>query len=150
MLLGNTYVYVWLGLMVVLIGIEAATVSLTTIWFAGGSLVAFILALFNLPLWTQITAFLVVSIIMIVFTRPIAVKYLKVGKEKTNIEAIIGNTGLVTMDISEHKPGQVKVKGQIWTAVSKSGESIPADTEVEVLAVEGVKLVVKASDKTDQ
>lgn len=145
----KVYVYVWLGLMVVLIGIEAATVSLTTIWFAGGSLVAFIFALFGLPLWIQITAFLIVSIVMIIFTRPVAIKYLKVGKEKTNIEALIGAKGLVTMDISEHKSGQVKVKGQIWTAVSRSGGSIPADTEVEVLAVEGVKLVVKASEKTE-
>ncbi len=144
----NAYIYAWLGLMVILIGIEAATVNLTTIWLAGGSLVAFILALFNLPLWLQITAFFVVSIVMIIFTRPIAVKYLKVGTQRTNRDALIGTTGLVTMDISEHKAGQVKVKGQIWTAVSESGESILADTEVDILAIEGVKLIVKASDKT--
>jgi len=146
--LDNAYIYAWLGLMVILIGIEAATVNLTTIWLAGGSLVAFILALFNLPLWLQITAFFVVSIVMIIFTRPIAVKYLKVGTQRTNVDALIGTTGLVTMDISEHKAGQVKVKGQIWTAVSESGESILADTEVDILAIEGVKLIVKASDKT--
>ena len=144
----NAYIYAWLGLMVILIGIEAATVNLTTIWLAGGSLVAFILALFNLPLWLQITAFFVVSIVMIIFTRPIAVKYLKVGTQRTNVDALIGTTGLVTMDISEHKAGQVKVKGQIWTAVSESGESILADTEVDILAIEGVKLIVTASDKT--
>jgi membrane protein implicated in regulation of membrane protease activity len=148
MLLDNAYIYAWLGLMVILIGIEAATVNLTTIWLAGGSLVAFILALFNLPLWLQITAFFVVSIVMIIFTRPIAVKYLKVGTQRTNVDALIGTTGLVTMDISEHKAGQVKVKGQIWTAVSESGESILADTEVDILAIDGVKLIVKASDKT--
>lgn len=144
----NAYIYAWLGLMVILIGIEAATVNLTTIWLAGESLVAFILALFNLPLWLQITAFFVVSIVMIIFTRPIAVKYLKVGTQRTNVDALIGTTGLVTMDISEHKAGQVKVKGQIWTAVSESGESILADTEVDILAIDGVKLIVKASDKT--
>lgn len=143
----DAYIYVWLGLIVVLVGIEAATVSLTTIWFAGGALMALILALFKLPLLVQIAAFLVVSIIMIIFTRPVAVKYLKVGAQKTNVDALIGATGLVTVDISEYKPGQVKVKGQVWTAVSKSGESIPADTEVAVLAIEGVKLIVKASDK---
>jgi membrane protein implicated in regulation of membrane protease activity len=125
MLLDNAYIYAWLGLMVILIGIEAATVNLTTIWLAGGSLVAFILALFNLPLWLQITAFFVVSIVMIIFTRPIAVKYLKVGTQRTNVDALIGTTGLVTMDISEHKAGQVKVKGQIWTAVSESAKITP-------------------------
>lgn len=143
----NTTVYIWLGLMIVLIVIEAATVSLTTIWLAGGALAALVLALFKLPLWLQITAFLVVSIIMIIFTRPVAVKYLKVGTQKTNTEALLGTNGLVIMDITEHDAGQVKVKGQVWTAISQSGESIPVGTEVVVIAIEGVKLVVKASDK---
>lgn len=143
----NTTVYIWLGLMIVLIIIEAATVSLTTIWLAGGALAALVLALFKLPLWLQITAFLVVSIIMIIFTRPVAVKYLKVGTQKTNTEALLGTNGLVIMDITEHDAGQVKVKGQVWTAISQSGESIPVGTEVVVIAIEGVKLVVKASDK---
>lgn len=142
----DAYIYAWLGLMVILIGIEAATVSLTTIWLAAGSLVALILAMFNLPLWQQITAFFITSIILIIFTRPIAVKYLKVGTQKTNTDAIIGMTGLVIMDISEHKAGQVKVRGQIWTAISESGYSIPTDTEVDIVAIEGVKLIVKASD----
>ncbi len=146
----DVYIYTWLGLMVILIGVEAATVSLTTIWMAAGSLVALILAMFNLPLWLQITAFFITSIIMIIFTRPIAVKYLKVGTQKTNTDAIVGRTGLVIMDISEYKSGQVKVGGQIWTAVSQSGDSIPADTEVDIVAIEGVKLIVKVSDKAYQ
>lgn len=141
----SAYIYAWLGLMVVLIGIEAATVSLTTIWLAAGSLVALILALFKLPLWLQVTAFLATSIVLLIFTRPIAVKYLKIGAQKTNADAIVGKTGLVTMDISEHKAGQVKVKGQIWTAISESGASIPEGTEVVITAIEGVKLIVKAS-----
>lgn len=141
------YAYAWLGLIVVLIVIEAATVSLTTIWLAGGALIAFIFALFGLPLWTQIAAFLAVSIILLVFTRPIAVKYFKSKIQKTNTDALIGTTGLVIMDISEYKAGQVKVRGQIWTAVSESGDSIQADTEVIIVAIEGVKLVVKASVK---
>lgn len=141
----NIYIYTWLGLMVVLIAIEAATVSLTTIWLAGGSLVAFIFSLFNLPLWSQITAFLTTSIILLIFTRPIAVKYLKVGTYKTNVDALIGTTGIVIMEISEHKTGQVKVKGQIWTAISESKETLPVDTEVVVKAIEGVKLIVKSA-----
>lgn len=135
-------VYIWLGLMVVLIIIEAATVSLTTIWFAAGSLLAFFMALFNLPLWFQIVVFLVSSTLLILFTRPIALKYLKVGRERTNIDSLIGETGLVVMDILPYATGQVKVKGQIWTAVSKTGEPIGKDNEVFVDAIEGVKLVV--------
>lgn len=142
------YVYTWLGLVLVLITIEALTVSLTTIWLAAGSLLAFILALLRLPLWSQITAFLAVSAVLLIFTRPVAVKYLKVGHEKTNINALIGDTGIVIMDIAEHAPGQVKIKGQIWTAVSKSGTSIPKDSEIIVHSIEGVKLIVSASEKS--
>lgn len=144
----NLYVYTWLGLIVVLIAIEAATVSLTTIWLAGGALVAFIFALLQLPLWTQIAAFLATSIILLIFTRPIAVKYFKVGLQKTNTDALVGATGLVIREITEHKAGQVKVRGQIWTAVSYSGARIPADDEVVILAIEGVKLIVKASKES--
>lgn len=139
------YVYTWLGLIVLLIAIEAATVSLTTIWLVGGAIVAFVFSLFNLPLWTQITAFLATSILLLVYTRPIALKYFKVGIQRTNTDALIGETGLVIMDISEYKAGQVKVRGQIWTAVSESGDSIQTGTEVLIVAIEGVKLVVKAS-----
>ncbi|NLX64344.1 MAG: NfeD family protein [Clostridiaceae bacterium] len=139
----NLYVYGWLGIIIVLVIIEAATFNLTTIWLAGGALLAFIFALFNLPLYAQLAVFLAASVILLVFTRPIAAKYLKVGIQKTNADALIGQTGLVVMDISEHEPGQVKVKGQIWTAISESGEYIKENTEVVIMAIEGVKLVVK-------
>jgi membrane protein implicated in regulation of membrane protease activity len=146
----NVYIYTWLGLMLVLIIIEASTVSLTTIWLAAGSLVAFILALFNLPLWFQILAFLAVSAVLLIFTRPIAVKYLRIGNTKTNVNALIGATGIVIMDITQYATGQVKLKGQIWTAVSKSGVPILKDTEVVVDAIEGVKLVVSETGNSVQ
>ena len=141
----NILIYTWLGLMLVLITIEAITISLTTIWLAAGALVAFFLALFNVPLWLQISAFLAVSIILIVFTRPVAVKYLKVGGQKTNTDLLIGTNGIVIADINEFTTGQVKVKGQIWTAVSNMGESITKATEVIIEGIEGVKLIVSAS-----
>ncbi len=141
----HLYVYTWLGLMLVLIIVEAMTVSLTTIWFATGALVAFFLALLNVQLWIQILVFLVVSVVLLVFTRPVAVKYLKVGSHKSNIDAIIGTKGIVLMDITEFATGQVKIKGQIWTAVSKNGETLLKDTEVVIEGIEGVKLIVSPS-----
>lgn len=144
----TVFVYTWLGLMLVLIAIEAATVSLTTIWFAAGALIAFFLALFNVDLWFQIAAFLAVSAILVIFTRPVAVKYLRVGTQKTNIDALVGTKGIVVMDITEHAVGQVKVKGQIWSAISKSGVPILKDTEVVIEAIEGVKLIVRASESS--
>jgi membrane protein implicated in regulation of membrane protease activity len=140
--MGNIYLYAWLGLLIILIAIEAATVSLTTIWFAAGSLLAFFMALFGVELWAQILVFLAASTLLLIFTRPIAVKYLKVGITKTNLDSIIGEKGLVVMDIKEFSVGQVKVKGQVWSAVSKDGESIGKDTEVIIEAIEGVKLIV--------
>lgn len=138
----NFYLYAWLGLLIILIAIEAATVSLTTIWFAAGSLVAFFMALFGLDLWVQVLVFLVASTLLLIFTRPIAVKYLKVGITRTNIDAVIGEKGLVVLDIKEFSVGQVKVKGQVWSAVSKDGEAIEKDSEVIIEAIEGVKLIV--------
>lgn len=134
--------YIWLGLMVVLVAIEAATINLTTIWFALGSLISFILSLFGLQLWFQISIFLFSSIMFIIFTRPVAVKYFKIGTEKTNLDSLIGQKGIVIMDIEEFKTGQVRLKGQVWTAISKSGIPIRKDSEVTVDAIEGVKLIV--------
>ncbi len=141
--------YIWLGLVLVLIVIEAATVSLTTIWLAAGSLVSFILAMLKLPIWVQITCFLAVSVVLLVFTRPLAVKYLKVGGQKTNADALIGEKGIVINDITEHNAGQVKVKGQVWTAVSTTGETLEKDTEVFIKDIQGVKLVVEKIQKVN-
>lgn len=80
--MGDVLIYTWLGLMVILIAIEAATVNLTTIWFAAGSLVSFFMALFGFPLWFQIVTFFGSSVLMIILLRPIAFKYLKVGNER--------------------------------------------------------------------
>lgn len=140
----QVYTFIWIGLIIVLILIEAATISLTTIWLAAGALFAFIFSLFSLPLLYQITVFLLVSIMLLIFTRPVAVKYLKVGGHRTNVDLLIGEKGIVIMDITEHSTGQVRVKGQIWTAVSKTGENIKKDTEVIVEEIQGVKLVVSA------
>lgn len=141
----NLYPFIWLILIVILILMEAATVNLTTIWLAGGALIALLFSLLSLPLWSQISVFFIISIILLIFTRPLAIKYLKVGKYKTNADALIGLTGIVIKDISEHQTGQVKIKGQIWTAVAKE-DFIAADTEVVIKAIEGVKLIVESAD----
>lgn len=136
---------IWLILIIILIIIEAGTVSLTTIWLAGGALVALVFSLLGLPTWSQIVVFLLISIILLVFTRPIAVKYLKVGRHRTNSDSLVGEIGVVIMDITEHKTGQVKVRGQIWTAVAESDDLISEGTEVVIIAIEGVKLIVKSA-----
>ena len=141
--------WMWLVLMVVLLVIEGLTVNLTTIWFATGALVAFLLGLAGVPIGWQVAAFLVVAVIMVVFTRPVAVKYLKVGRTRTNVDSMVGREGIVIKSMTELQTGQVKVGGAIWTALPKNGQSLAEGTVITVAAVEGVKLLVLPAQGPD-
>ena len=135
---------IWLAAFVILIGIEAATMALTTIWFAGGALIAFLIALAGGPLWLQITLFLAVSVVLLLFTRPLALKYMNKGVEKTNVDSMPGKSGIVTQSIDNLKAqGKVTVNGMEWTARSKDGSQIEEGRVVRVYGVEGVKLIVE-------
>ena len=135
----------WLGLMIVLLAVEVATLGLTTLWFAGGSLIAFFAALLHAPVFLQVLLFLIVSIALLYFTRPIAVRYLNKSRVKTNVETMVGKEAVVTQDINNlHAEGQVVVGGMEWTArTSTNEETIEKDTIVVIEKVDGVKLIVK-------
>ena len=138
------YAWTWLAVMVVLIIIEVITPQFVTIWFALGALLAFIAALFNLPIWGQVTLFLATSFIFLVLTRPFYEKYVKTKIVATNVNSVIGQTGIVVEEIGGfEKTGQVKVGGQIWTAQSNDNQLIEKERLVEVMEVSGVKLIVK-------
>ena len=135
----------WLVILLVTLGIEIATLGLTTIWFSGGALVAMIAAAFNLPLPVQILLFLAVTVLLLVFTRPIAVKYFNRDRVRTNVESMVGRQAIVISEVDNLQGiGQVTVGGQEWSARS-SDDSIRMDvgTVVQVVAVSGVKLIVK-------
>ena len=132
----------WIIAAVILIIIEAVTLGLATIWFAGGAIAAAASTLFTKNVFIQIIIFIVVSITLLYLTRPLKAK-LKIGKEKTNVEAVVGKTGFVMDTITLAKYGQVKIGSQMWTAMSKEPEAVIAEgTEIVVVGVEGVKLVV--------
>ncbi|MBQ7956059.1 MAG: NfeD family protein [Lachnospiraceae bacterium] len=135
----------WLVLLVVLILIELATMGLTTVWFAGGALVAAIVAGFNGPLWLQIIVFVIVSLALLVFTRPIAVKYFNKDRVKTNSESLIGKQAIVISEIDNLEGiGQVTVGGQEWTARSlDDAVKLPVGAVVYIRAINGVKLLVE-------
>lgn len=138
----------WLIAAAVLAIIEAVTLGLTTIWFAGGAVAASISAMVGAPLWVQGLLFLVVSVLLLYFTRPIVKRKLKVGKEKTNVDAMIGKTGLVIESIRPFSVGQVKVDGLVWSAAAKdSCSTIEKDASVKIEHIEGVKLIVIPCDK---
>ena len=133
----------WLIVMIGFLIAEALTVGLVGIWFAGGALVAVILSLFEVSPLMQVIVFFAVSICLLVFTRKIFVEKLNTGKENTNVDALIGETGQVTMTINPMEVGQVKLKGQVWTALADDSLlTIEEGTYVTVKAIEGVKLIV--------
>lgn len=106
----------WLILLIILVAIEIATMGLTTIWFAGGAFVAIIAAAFDAPLYVQITLFLSVSVVLLLFTRPIAMKYFNRDRIKTNAESLIGKQAIVTEEVDNlMAAGTVSVDGQEWT-----------------------------------
>ena len=141
-------VTIWLAVLVVCVGIEIATMGLTTILFAGGALVSAILAALNAPLWLQIVAFFVVSLILLYLTRPVAVKYFNKDRVKTNVESLIGRQAIVISEIDNLQGiGQVTVGGQEWSARSvKDDVQLPVGSVVVVRSVSGVKLIVEEKD----
>ena len=137
----------WLLLFVVLIIIELLTVNLTTIWFAFGSLVAYILSFFVSDIMIQTIIFLVSSIILLIFTRPIVKKFLLNKEVKTNADMLIGKIGVVTKEITKTDIGEVKIDGKYWSA--KADKKIKEGSKVEILAIEGVKLIVNKKEDDD-
>ncbi len=128
--------------------IEAITLGVATIWFAIGALVALVFALFGTPFLAQILIFLVSSGILLYFTRPIAQKVLRIGHTKTNFETLKGKTGIVIKEIDNIQgTGQVKVGGQIWSAKTFDDEKILEGSKIEILDIQGVKLVVAQKNK---
>ncbi len=138
----------WLGIFVVLLIIEIVTMGLTTIWFAGGALAAFLAGVIGFGVTVQVVVFLAVSIVLLVMTRPIAVKYFNQERQKTNAESLIGHTGLVTWDIDTLKAeGKVEVSGQEWSAKTDEPDGrIEKDAVVVVEGIQGVKLIVRKKE----
>lgn len=135
---------IWLILLAILILIEIITLGLTTIWFAGGALVAFIVSLFYDNLLLEVILFVVVSLILLFFTRPVVKKYFNSTRTKTNYEAVIGQEALVTGTIDNiNNTGWALVNGLEWSARSVNGEIIEKGTKVVVESISGVKLMVR-------
>ena len=134
----------WLVVLIVCILIEIPTLGLTTIWFAGGSLFAALVALLHLPLWLQIAVFVVVSLVLLFLTRPIAVKYFNKDRIRTNAESLVGQQAIVISEIDNMQGiGQVTVGGIEWSARSVDNKmNFPVGSVVEILAIQGVKLIV--------
>jgi membrane protein implicated in regulation of membrane protease activity len=145
--LQNSLSFFWLALAILFAVIEGLTMGLTTIWFTLGALITIPLALFKIPFWWQVLLFLLISLGLLIFTRPVAIKKFKVGNIKTNSEELIEKIGTVTTAIPPLDKGLVKVGGQIWTAASEDGSVIPQGALVRIKKIEGVTLYVQLEEK---
>lgn len=140
-------VWIWLALVILFLIAEAATVTMTSLWFAGGSLAALVVALLGGPVWLQIGTALAVSAALLACLRPIVKKYFNPKLTKTNVDAVIGSQGYVTADIDNMAAtGTVKLGAMEWTARSATGAPIPKGTLVRVERIEGVKAFVTPAE----
>lgn len=142
------YAIIWLAALVVLLIAEALTLGLTTIWFAGGALIALVAALLGANVWVQLGIFLAVSLVLLVFTRPLALRYMNKSTLKTNVDSLAGEQGIVSETIDNlEATGKVKLNDVFWMARSEDGSIINEGTVVEIVRVDGVKLIVKVKEE---
>lgn len=146
----NMYILFWLIVMIVFIVGEMISVGLTSIWFAAGSLVAMIIAAFGGGIILQAIAFLLVSGVLLWFTRPWAKKFINSRVQKTNVESVVGERTRITERVSNlDQTGRAMVLGQDWSVRTEDDkEIIEQGALVEVIRVSGVKLIVRKVEET--
>lgn len=140
----------WLTLTVIFVLIElACSFNLVTIWFAISSLLMVFLSGFTEMLDAPIRfrlhlgIFLGLSFILLLSTRPVALKKLKIGKEKTNIDSLLEQEAIVTKKIPKYDKGEIKIQGKHWTAISENNEDIEENEIIKIIKFEGVKAIVR-------
>lgn len=134
----------WVAALIIFLVVEAATVGLVSIWFAGGALAGLIAAALGAPIWLQALLFLAVSAILLALLRPFVQGLIAPAKTATNADRHLGKSALVTEEINNLlETGSVKLDGVIWTARSMDNTVIPVGETIVVHHIEGVKLIVQ-------
>ena len=139
----------WFGIAVICAVIEGMTLGLTTVWFALSAVLMIFVSMLHPPFYVQCVLFALVALLLLFFTRPIALKFLHAKREKTNADSLIGKKAVVLQTITEWEKGQVKINGVVWTAASVDGAVIPAGDECIIEKIEGVTLIVKEMDASE-
>lgn len=142
MQIGTVMVLIWASVIILSASIEAGTMDLSSIWFSVGAVFALIVALiWPEAIFAQAIIFIVVSLILLIVLRPIFKKNMRKNEIKTNADSLVGKIAVCTTAIKDGERGEVKIEGKIWTAISN--EDIKEHEKVTVLAIKGVKLVVR-------
>ena len=140
-------VWIWLGIFVLTVVLEAVTQDLVSIWFSLGSMAALCVS-FGVPFWVEIIVFFVVSTITLIFTRPLVKKLMDRQIRKTNTDDFVGKRVKVVSDIDKFDGGEIKINGIIYTAIlpEEENEAILKDSIVEIITLKGNKVVVKKAE----
>lgn len=148
----NEMLVFWLVVLIVSIAVEALTMGLTSIWFAGGALTAIAVTALKAPIAVQVIVFFVVALLLLIFTRPIAVKYFNKDRVKTNVESLMGRQAIVISEVDNLQGiGQVTVGGQEWSARSLDPDrKLDVGMVVNVVAIDGVKLIVEPDARIEE
>jgi membrane protein implicated in regulation of membrane protease activity len=136
---------IWLIASGVFLVVEIMTAGFLTFWLGLGALLAMVTSFFTDNLIIQTAVFVISSVLLILCTKPFVNKYINKKTVPTNAYTLIGKTGIVTKDINTVKStGLVKIGSEIWSAKTEDDTIIPENSEVEVIKLEGVKVIVKA------
>jgi len=135
-------ILIWFVIIIIAAIIEISTMDLTSVWFAIGALLSFIISIFSDNVILQIAVFIVVSVILLLSVRPIAKNYFRTNLVNTNADRLVGKIAICTKEIRPGERGEVKIDGKFWTAITSGDDTVLENEKVEVLAIEGVKLIV--------
>lgn len=137
--------FYWLIIFVIALVVEIATMGLTSIWFAGGALIAWVFAKIGFGTVVQIVVFVIASLLLLIVTRPIAVKFFNTERQKTNAESLIGECAVVTETVDTlQAKGKVEIRGMEWSAKTDEPDGVIAVGKTVVVdGIQGVKLIVR-------
>lgn len=136
----NILALVWIGVAVVFAIVEGVTTGLTSIWFAGGALAAALTAIVTDNIYIQAAVFILISVVLLIATRPLVKKHINNKVEKTNVDALTGMKGIVIAAISPNETGAVRADGKVWSATADC--EIGPGSEVEITGIKGVTVSV--------
>lgn len=128
---------------------EIITVGFLIFWFGVGALLAMIVSFFTSNIIIQTSVFVISSAILLFTTKPFVKKFVDVKPTKTNAYSIIGKKALVIKEINSHSVGQIKIKGEVWSAEAENDETIEEGSEVEIVQIKGVKAIVKLAIRAE-
>ena len=138
---------IWMSIFVVTLFIEINTADITIIWFCISALVSFVLALFGIPYTIQIVVFIVLSLVLLLATRPLTKNLMNKTLIRTNADRIISTIGIVTKTINPNEIGEIKVGSEYWRAISADNSLIEENEQVTILSFSGNKVVVAKVNK---